>query len=305
MKIHAMALSLGVMLGVSACGGSGSTLGNTSTPTGSTGNNTITRTVDTSSTSGTTSTSTSGVGLGSASSTSTSTSNSNTTSAVLNAEGLWRGSSDTSRTVTALIADNGFYWVLYSAAGNNATTAGVIVGNTISSNGSITSSNGKDFNFETNSLFPLIWTGSYTAKTRLQGTLTYTDIPGGIVTLNTTHDSGYNITPNVATISGRYTGSSTSLANRNVPTAFVIYATGQLTGSRTDGCTFSGNVTPRLRGNIYNVSITYGVGCSESNSGRSTSSTGTAYVNPANNQLQSVTLNNSVNDVLLFIGDKQ
>jgi hypothetical protein len=223
----------------------------------------------------------------------------------VNAEGLWRGSSDTSRTVTTLIANNGFYWMLYSAAGNSATTAGVIVGNTLSSSGSISSSNGKDFNFETNRLFPLTWTGSYTAKTRLQGTLTYTEIPGGIVTLNATHDNAYNVTPNIAAISGRYTGTSTSLANRNVPTAFVIYATGQLTGSRTDGCTFSGNVASRPRGNVYDVSLNYGVGCSESNSGRSSSSTGTAYVNPANNQLQSVTLNNSVNDILLFIGDKQ
>ena len=297
MKIRAMALSFGVMLGISACGGGGSTLGNTSTPL-------TTRVADTSSS--TTGASTSSVGLGSSSAGSSSTSTSNTTTTgVLSAQGLWRGSSDTSRTVTTLIADNSFYWMLYSAAGNSAEIAGVVVGNSISSNGSLTSSNGKDFNFETNGLFPLTWTGSYTAQTRLQGTLTYTDIPGGIVTLNATHDNAYNVTPNIATISGRYTGSSTSLANRNVPTAFVIYATGQLSGSRTDGCTLSGSVTPRPRGNVYTVSLTYGAGCSESNSGRSSSSTGTAYINPANNQLQSVTLNNSVNDVLLFIGNRQ
>lgn len=306
MNIRAMALSLGVMLGVSACGGSGSTLGSaaTTTSTSGTNNNLITRVASTttSTTGSSTSSSTSGVGLTNVGS--SSVTSSNTSNSILNAEGLWRGSSDTNRTVTTLILDNGFYWMLYSSAGNSTTIAGVVVGNTLSSNGNITSSNGKDFNFETGALFPLTWAGSYTAQTRLQGTLTYTDIPGGIVTLNATHDNTYNATPNLAAISGTYTGASRSLANGSQNTTFIIYATGQVSGSRVDGCTFTGNVTPRPRGNAYTVSLTYGNNCDERNRGRSASSTGSAYFNPANRQLSSVTLNSSIADVLLFMGTK-
>ncbi|MGB3917289.1 hypothetical protein J9253_13940 [Thiothrix litoralis] len=304
MKIRILVLSLLAALGVSACGGGGSG----STLSGSTASNSLTPYV-VSTTSTTNSANTSGItnagstatvltGAGAGSSTATANS-------VLNAEGLWQGSTDNGRSVTVLLLSSGFYWMLYSPAGSNASVAGVVVGNSLSSNGKITSSNGKDFNFETSALMPLTWTGSYTAQSSLQASLTYTDIPSGIIALNTTHDGRYNLTPSLAAIRGTYSGTSTSLANGSRDTTLVIYEAGQLSGSRTDGCTFTGNVSPTVRGNAYNVSIDYGVNCSERNSGRSTNSKGSAYLNPANNRLFSVTLNSSVNDVLFFIGNKQ
>lgn len=307
MKIRTIVLSLLSVMGLSACGGgSGSTLGSTTTTGTGTNNNLmiggVSTTTGTSSTTGSVGSSTSTIGI---SNIGIDTNPATSANGVLSVEGLWRGSSDTSRTVTTLILDNSFYWMLYSPAGNSTGIAGVVVGNSLSSNGKLTSSNGKDFNFETGSLFPLTWVGSYTAQSRLQGSLTYTDIPGGIVGLNATYDNAYNLTPSLADISGRYTGSSTSLANGSVDTAFILYATGQISGSRTDGCTFTGSISPRVRGNAYSVSLDYGVNCRERNSGRSANSKGSAYINPVNKQLFSVTLNSSIDDVLLFIGNKQ
>lgn len=290
MKIGAVIGQVLLITGLSACGGGGTGLG------GYTVANTTNNSQNTATTS-----SGSGVTL---SNISTSTSTSGGVS-FLNAQGLWRGSSDTNRGVISLILDNTFYWVLYSAAGDNNSLAGVVVGNSVSTNGVATSSNGKDFNFETGDLFPLTWQGSYVAGSRLQAILTYTDIPGAIVTLNTAYDNHYNAAPNIASLSGRYTGSSTSLTNGRVDTAFTIFATGQISGSRVDGCTFSGVMSPRTSGNAYTVSLSYGTGCSERNIGSSSGSTGSAYFDPNNGQLYSVTLNSTTRDVLVFVGNKQ
>lgn len=313
MKIRILVLSLFSAFGVAACGdgGSGSTFGSSASTTTGTGanNSLIPRVVSTTSTSSTSAGSTTNLtNTGSSVTVVTGTGNNtttNTANSVPSAEGLWQGSMDTNRSVTTLILNSSFYWMLYSSAGNPTSVAGVVVGNSLSSNGKITSSNGKDFNFETGALLPLTWTGSYLTQTSLQASLTYTGIPGGIVALNATHDNSYRATPSLATIRGTYSGATTSLANGSVDTTLVIYEAGQVSGSRTDGCTFTGNVAPAVRGNAYTVSIDYGLGCSERNSGRSTNSKGSAYLNPVNNRLFSVTLNNSINDVLLFMGNKQ
>ncbi|WML91991.1 hypothetical protein RCF98_06525 [Thiothrix lacustris] len=307
MKIRLLVLSLFSIFGVSACGGSGSTLGSSTSSNTTATNDQITQVVSTATNSGNTigltntldATVTTGAGAGS------NTSSASAGNAVLSAEGLWQGRADTSRVVTTLIADSSFYWMLYSSAGSSTNIAGVVVGNSLSSNGQITSNNGKDFNFETGALLPLTWTGTYTAKSSLQASLTYTDIPGGVVALNAVHDSNYNLTPSFAKISGTYSGTSVSLVNGRQDTTIIIYSAGQINGSRIDGCTFTGTISPFVRGNAYNVSIDYGVNCRERNSGRSNNSKGSAYLNPANNQLTSVSLNSSIDDVLLFIGNKR
>ncbi len=238
----------------------------------------------------------------SSSSSSTSTTSSSTTS-IENAEGLWRGTTDTNRTVTSLILDNGFYWMLYSAAGNSNSVAGVIIGNSVSANGTINSSDGKDFNFETGGLFPLNVAWHLPPQSAVTRALTYTVQPRAIVNLTATHDNSYNLTPSLATISGTYSGTGTSLANGSQYTTFNVSSTGQISGSRTDGCAFSGDITPRPRGNAYSVFIAFnGSNCTD----RTATSKGSAYYNPSSKQLYSATLSSSINaDTFLFIGSKQ
>ncbi len=64
------------------------------------------------------------------------------------AEGLWRGTTNTGRSLTGLVLGSGEYWLIYSAAGNSAVLAGALQGNGTSQSGRFTSSNGIDFNFE-------------------------------------------------------------------------------------------------------------------------------------------------------------
>lgn len=291
MKIGGVVCQVLLVTGLSACGG-GTGLGSYTTA----GNSQTSSLLGTSG--GVTLSTGTGTGAGT-------TDDNNVGTSIVNAEGVWRGTSDTGRTLTGLILDNGFYWMLYSAAGNNGNIVGVIVGNSLSGNGTVNSNNGKDFNFETNALLPFALQGSYTPRARLQAALTYTDIPGSSVTISANHDNNYNLAPSIATLSGRYTGSSNSLINGSRDTAFSIDARGQLTGSRVDGCTFTGTVFPRPRGNAYSVSLAYGNNCLERNAGGSSGSTGSAYFDPSNRQLYSVTLNSTARDVLVFVGNRQ
>lgn len=292
-------ITLLVMAGMlAACGGgSGSNVAGTPT-TGSSTPQTVLTPVGL-----TTASSSAGlVGIGSAT-----TSNS---SGLTTAEGIWQGTTDTSRTFTSLITDNGFYWMLYSAAGNASKLAGVVIGNSLSGNNSITATTGKDFNFETNSLLPLTWQGSYNPGNRLQGTLAYSGIPNGIVSFSANYNATYGLAPSLAGIAGTYSGSSTSLARGSLNTSLSIQANGQVSGNRADGCTFTGTITPRIRGNAYSLSLAYtGSNCPD----RSAYSNGTAFLNQGNKQLYSAslmysralnTILNDGKDVFVFMGNR-
>src|SRR5688572_14429387 len=74
--------------------------------------------------------------------------NSSSPTASAGAEGLWNGTTNTGRAVSGIVLDDGIYWVLYSVVGNPNIVAGVVQGNSNSQNGSLTSSNTKDFNLE-------------------------------------------------------------------------------------------------------------------------------------------------------------
>ena len=61
------------------------------------------------------------------------------------AEGLWAGTTNTNRTLTAAVLDDGTYYFFYSFAVNPNQIAGVIQGTGTSNNGNFTSPNTKDF----------------------------------------------------------------------------------------------------------------------------------------------------------------
>lgn len=224
---------------------------------------------------------------------------------VLNAEGFWQGNAiNTSRTISSLILDSTYYWILYSSAGNPNQIGGVIVGNTLSRDGIFNSNNSNDFNFEIGASFPVSWVGSYVNRSNLQGTLTY-ETPGSIVNLTASYDNNYSQPVKLAQLQGSYSGTSATLLRGRQSTTLTIYATGQVSGSREDGCTFTGNVSPRPRGNAYGININYNGNCIESNaSAHLNYSNGSAYFDPNTRQLYSVTLNGTAQDVLAFVGRK-
>jgi hypothetical protein len=221
-----------------------------------------------------------------------------TTSTPSPAEGLWQGTTSTNRAVSGFVLDDGTYWFLYSVAGSPSLIAGAAQGNASASNGSFSSSNGRDFNLEGAGISDFTMAGTYTARSSLGGTMTYS--PSGTVTFANTYDPDYDLTPSLAAIAGNYTGAAATSAGVEA-TAVTISGSGAIIGSGAGGCVFTGSATPRARGNVYNVSVTFGGGACTL--GTSTV-TGIGHFDAATKLLRSAALNSSRTDGFIYIGTK-
>lgn len=223
-----------------------------------------------------------------------------TTPAAPSAEGLWTGTTDTNRTVTALVLDNGVYWALYIEASNPSVIAGVVQGDSSSQNGAFTSSNARDFNLQNGTLDATI-NGSYVMKQSLNGTMVYQT--GEQSTFTLTYHSDYESVPDINAVAGTYTG---PVAAGEI-VSVTVSATGDITGhSVTDlsptGCTFSGSFSPRTHGNVFDVTITFHgePGCTL---GTETVN-GVAFYDAGTKQLYSAALNGNRTEEVVFIGTK-
>jgi hypothetical protein len=213
------------------------------------------------------------------------------------AEGLWHGTTNTGRALSGVAVDDGTYWFIYSLVGNSAVVAGVAQGNATSSNGSITSSNGLDFNFEGLGVLDFTLEGTYEKKRSLDGSITYS---GSTVTFTSSYDTDYDLTPSLTDIAGTYTGSAYTSGGLDSATVTFTDA-GAIAGIGVSGCTFSGSASPRANGNIYNVSVTFdGLPCANGTD----TVTGVAYFDTPTKQLTSVGLNSGRTDGFIYVGIK-
>jgi hypothetical protein len=214
------------------------------------------------------------------------------------AEGLWIGSMNNSRSVTGLVFDDGAFYLFYSTAGNPAVIAGVVQGNGNSDNGTFSSTNARDFNVEGSGVLAPTFSASYQARQSLNGTIGYTT--GGAVTFTSTFNAKYDNTPSLAALAGTFSGVVfTTHTNEN--STIVISSAGAITGTGTSGCTVTGTVTPRARGNAFNTSLTFGgAPCIFPNQ----TMTGVAYFDAATKRVYVATPTAARTDVVLFLGTK-
>ena len=219
------------------------------------------------------------------------------------AEGLWPGSTNNNRTFVVAVLDDNSYYALYSAPGSPNVIAGFVQGTDTSNNGSFTSANAKDFNLEGLGVLDATIAGTYVTGQSHNGALTYS--VGGVMVpgpnFTSTFDPAYNTTPSLASLAGTYTGQlGISSVGSPVPPATVIMAAnGTLAGADANGCTFTGTATPRIRGNVFDGSITFGAApCLFAG----TTLNGIAYVDVPNNRLYIATPTGTRADGVLFSG---
>jgi hypothetical protein len=215
------------------------------------------------------------------------------------AEGLWTGTTSTGRTITGVVLDNGTYWVLYSAPNNSSVIAGAVQGTGTSANGSFSSSDGRDFNLEGQGINSTTVSASYVAKQSLNGSIAYPSL-NQTVTLSSAYNAAYDQSPSLSVISGIYTGSA-AVVGGSEAASLTITTTGVITGSGASGCTFNGTATPRAKGNVYNLSVTFGGGACAN--GTSTV-TGIGYFDSASNRLYGTGLNSGRTNGFIFVGTK-
>ena len=215
------------------------------------------------------------------------------------AEGLWNGITSNGRAMSALVLDDGAYWVLYSLLGNHAVIAGAVQGNGNSQNSAFTSSNGRDFNLEGLGISAVTVNANYVMRDRLSGSLRYTG-SGEVVSFSSSYDAAYDLTPSLGIIEGIYSGSAVTSGGVEFATV-AISTSGGISGAGASGCTFSGTAAPRSQGNVYNVAVTFNGGICAN--GRDTV-TGVAYYDAGLKQLVSAALNSGRSNGFIFAGTK-
>jgi len=223
-------------------------------------------------------------------------------------EGMWVGTTDTGRSVYGFVLNTTQYWVLYSSQFNADVIAGAIQGTSTvipgpivgtSATGDFTSSDAKDFNLEGAGILDASVLASYVERTSFNGSVTYTTPPSS-ATFASTYDKRWELIPTLASLAGSFTGASAVLGGSE-PTTLTITSTGSISGSGASGCTFSGTAAPHVRGNVFDVSITFGGGvCSNGTD----TVTGIGFYDIATKRLWGTALNSTRTNGFIFAGSK-
>jgi hypothetical protein len=181
---------------------------------------------------------------------------SSTATPVVKAEGVYAGTltGSNSRAFRVIVLENDEYWGLYGVdSGSTFLISGFIQGQGASTGTAFTSSNAKDFGFNPAASGTI--TGTYSAGVNFAGSATF---PAGTATFTGAPIAAASLvyaTPaTIATVAGNW--SLTTLTG--APVSLNVAASGTFTGS-TQGCNFSGTLTPRTSGkNVFNSSVTFG-----------------------------------------------
>lgn len=214
------------------------------------------------------------------------------------AAGMWHGTSDTNREVSAVTLADGRYFAVYSGAGGNATIGGGVQGTSAVVDGQLVSSDLLSFSVE---LQPPV-TGTFTASvdpfTSITGTATVANQPPATFQANFEED--FRNQPSLAAVAGSYTGEA-GFQSGVRPATFNISATGEVT-STINGCSITGTVKPRADGNAYDLSVLFGGDpCALPN----LTFNGIVFLREGGNHLYSVSRNTAARQTIVFTGLKQ
>jgi hypothetical protein len=169
------------------------------------------------------------------------------------AEGFYTGTTGDDRTLTGAVMANGTYYVMYSHPGLPTTIGGFAQGAGVSNNGSFVSSSGTDFNFEGNGVSPVTVSASYRARSSFSGTISAAD---GSNTFTATYSTEYEKNPSLITLAGTYNGVIQDVIGGGAATVYIS-ADGNVTGTTSTECSFTGLVAPATVGNAYAVGLTF------------------------------------------------
>lgn len=213
------------------------------------------------------------------------------------AEGQYTGNTNTNQAVVATVLENGKYYAQYSVAGNPALIAGVIVGSVSSTNGVLSGGSGTDYNLQGAGITSATLSGTYTAKTSINGTVSYAN--GAKVTLAGNYDPTYDTAPTLAASQGNYAGTSVTALGSDV-VILTADASGNITGKGTN-CPFTGAITPHAKGNVYDITLNFSAssGCAYP----STTATGIGLLSSSNKVIHAM-LQTPSNAGILFVGTK-
>jgi hypothetical protein len=209
-------------------------------------------------------------------------------------QGFWEGTSSSGYQIGTVILENGEFYGMFSrngiAYGADYGTA-TVRGNTFS--GTL-----QEFYIPTRQVFSATISGSFTPKTTLTGTTTYSN--GNVSTGTLTYNTAYDTPASLAQVTGTYTGNYYTGAPVNIS----ISSNGVVSGI-SNTCNIGGTVAPRPTGkNVYNVNLTFSGSNCEPGVG---TASGIGVLNEVSGStyLYTAGLNSSKTNGFFWIGRKQ
>lgn len=213
------------------------------------------------------------------------------------ASGVWKGSTDAGRAVTAVVLDDGSYYMIYSGAADAASVAGGVQGNGSLAETSFTSTSGRNYNFEGAGVQAAALSATVQPFSTLVGTVT--NATSGSFGFQAGYSADSRDTPSLATLAGQYPGQVTFVGGVR-PAVFTVTAAGQVSTVIND-CAISGTVAPRTDINAYDLTIVFGGSpCVFPNA----SFSGVAYHDVAAGKLLSFVRHATVPQAIFFSGSR-
>ncbi len=215
------------------------------------------------------------------------------------AEGAYYGTADASTgsrlDVFGVVLDDGDYWFIYAGDG---VFGGVQGTGDAGSDGSFTSSNGRDFAVG-DDVLDVDVDAQAVARSTLNGTLRYEG--GDSVGFSLFYDDLYELTPTLAALAGSYGGTAVTSDGQDQVSVTVSSSGAISGGSAVYDCRFSGTATPRSSGNVYDLRVSFsGDECTHG----SATLRGIAFYDVEVNQLFTAAVNDDRSDGFIFVGQR-
>jgi hypothetical protein len=219
------------------------------------------------------------------------------------AKGIYAGNVNGDRTIVALITDDAQLWGVYTqqitTQNPNPSIEGFFNGQMVASGNAISSSNTRDFNFAYPYTTNTTVSGSFSPGSSLNASTS--SVFSGANSVATTYSSLSSQSAILSQIAGSYVGNSNSSTLGFSAGAATISATGAISSTSPD-CSLLGTIVPRVGGNHFDVTVTFGEGrCAYPLA----TMRGVAIYVPAASQIIVALLNRERNTGFLLIGQKQ
>jgi hypothetical protein len=216
---------------------------------------------------------------------------------------VFDGQIDTSQPITAFLQDDGSYFIVYSDAAAPQNAAGAIMGSGTLNGGSFSSSDGLDVALAgsgAQTAAGVALSASYTAKTSLNGTLSYA-AGGQTKTFTSNYNNAYESLPGLPALAGTYAGTITTRDQVEANIALTVTADGKLSGTLPCGCSIAAQLAPRSDVAAYDATLAF-TGGNHPFSGKSFA--GNVYLDTATHRLYILGKLNDSGDLAVFVGTR-
>jgi hypothetical protein len=217
--------------------------------------------------------------------------------------GIFDGKTDTGQPLTALLQDDGSYFIVYSNAAVPQNFLGAVTGSGNLANGSFSSANGVDASLVgtgTQAVNPATLSASYMQKQSFNGTISYT-ASNQTKSFTSAYNSSYETLPSLSSLAGVYSGSIATKDLREDNINLTISSDGTLTGALTCGCSIGAKLVPRKDGMAYDATLSFTAG-DHPLTGKSFA--GNVYLDAQSKRLYIVGKLSNSTDSVIFVGNK-